>query len=101
MFDEQCLILLGISLCERHANCGGLVLQCFVMTELKRLCVLKNRYDVDDVVGLEAFYIAEHPSTKTKSHLTFSIPARSSVNSLSFTLLAMTVEMIYKLSQKS
>jgi hypothetical protein len=58
VFDEQCLILLGINLSERHANYGGLVLQCFVMTELKRLCVLENRYDVSDVVGLEVFCIA-------------------------------------------
>lgn len=58
MFDEQCLILLGINLCERHANYGGLVLLCFVMTELKRLCVLENRHDVGNVVGLEVFYIA-------------------------------------------
>lgn len=92
-----------------------------MMTELKRLGVLENRYDVSDVVGLEVFYIASvayHLMTqefltvllfrksgstrqrKQKSSLTFSILARSSMNSLSFTLLAIAVEMIYKLSRK-
>ena len=91
-----------------------------MMTELKRLGVLENRYDVSDVVGLEVFYIASvayHLMTqefltvllfrksgstrqrKQKSCLTFSILARSSVYSRSFTLLAIAVEMIYKLSR--
>lgn len=32
-----------------------------MMTELKRLCVLENRHDVGDVVGLDVFYIASVP----------------------------------------
>ena len=58
MLYEQYLILLAIDLCERHDNGGGLVLQGVKMTELKRLGVLENGYDVGDVVGLEVFYIA-------------------------------------------
>jgi hypothetical protein len=52
------LILLAIDLCECRDNSGDLVLQGVMMTELKRLGVLENRYGVGDVVGLEVFYIA-------------------------------------------
>ena len=58
MFDEKFLILFGVDQAYRGVDGRDLVLQGIVMTRLERLGQVKHGRDVDDVVGLEVFYIA-------------------------------------------
>ncbi len=64
---------------------------------MRQWLIINDAEISDDVAFSE---VREHRPRKQKGRLTFSILARSSVNSLSFTLLATVVYMIYKLSQK-